>query len=175
MGYYDRLSGQELRDLTNEKTSGYGYIRPWEQEMLVQAICESNDLEENEKLQLCEKFNARNGIIRYDLRKGTVDYVSLRQSLYNILDMQNRGVDTVVVGKNVSGYKNLIRDAYVYAKLRKVVHTVNDSELGNYETEQRVYYLKLTPLGKKIAKGLADRALTIANKELSRLKQLGIA
>ena len=69
--------------------------------------------------------------------------------------MQNRGVETVVVGKNLSGYNNLIRDAYVYTTYKTVSHIVNDSELGEYEIKKQVVYIKLTALGRKFATSIS--------------------
>ena len=137
---------------------------------LVKEISLSTEMSNSEKIDVLESSG---GAIHID-RTGLA-YTSLRESLYNIIDMLNRDSEVVATERKLADYSNLISQRLVYVDSKKVIGIVNDSELGDIEIAKKLRYIKLSPLGVKNAQGLAKRGRQLATQQLARLERLRIA
>ena len=134
---------------------------------LVRAISTHQDLSNREKIELLS--------INNEFRVNKDDVVSntpLRQSLYNIIDMLNRDSEVVATQRKLADFKNLVRDRIVYIDVKTIVGIVNDPELGEIEIEKKTRYMKLSPLGSRFARELANKGKELANQEIKRLSRL---
>jgi hypothetical protein len=134
---------------------------------LVREISLSTEITTSQKIQLLE-MNKEIRVSKDDVVSNT----NLRQSLYNIIDMLNRGSEVVATQRKLADYKNLVRDRIVYIDVKTIIGIVNDPELGEIEIEKKTRYMKLTPLGSKFARELANKGKELANQEIKRLSRL---
>jgi len=100
---------------------------------------------------------------------------TLRQGLYNIVDMLNKDSEAIIKGNTVARYQGLLDQRLAYSGKKSIQGIVNDSELGNIEITKYVTYIKLSPLGSRYAKELAKQGIELGKKELKRLERLRIA
>ena len=164
-----------MRELTREEYATriqdcrWGETPNW----LVRDISQATNLTDKQKLDLLKSNNYMFRTYNYS-NEETV-HTSLRQGLYNIVDMLNKDSEAIIKGNAVARYQGLLDQRLAYSGKKSIQGIVNDSELGNIEITKYVTYIKLSPLGSKYAKELATKGIELGKKELKRLERLRIA
>ncbi len=164
---YDNMLVERLREqLEREK-----FWLPKEKSCLLKSISLNENLTNDKKIKILNSAS-----VYWRSRDLSNDYSgSLRQSLYNVIDMLNKDSEVILTKSALASYKNLVRDNYAYLGRKKVKGLIEDSELGTIEVDRVVNYLRLTPLGILKAKSMKSIGLNLATKEMKRLKRLGLS
>lgn len=157
------MNYQDYQQRVQQSRYNYG-IGNW----LVKQISQDSVLSNKQKVDLLSNASSLFSN-RYQVR------TTIRQGLYNIIDMLNRNSEVILTSEKLASYENLISQGLAYVGTRKVRGYMEDVELGTIEISKTVRYLKLSPLGIESANALAEKGRAIAKKELKRLERLRIA
>ena len=129
----------------------------------VKAVSERDTMSLEEKVKLLKGYGS-----------ATEYNGSIRVSLWELVAMIQNGKDVEMTSNLEKSVTPLVKEKLLYTDSKRIVATVQDSELGEIKIDRYIKVIRISALGHKLSQSIIKKVTVHAETQLEKFTKLGL-